>query len=126
MAKRKQTRKKKVEQEPREISPFWLLTGAVLLFVIALFVLLGGFNTGGPLPKALFDGGYWTFGWAAYLLPVALVYWGVYKFNAENHRIPIGQLISMVGVLLFSAAWLFTSAAVKQADGTYANGHGGT
>lgn len=125
MAKRKQKRKK-AAAEPREISPFWLLTGAILLFVIALFVLLGGFNTGGPLPKALFDGGYWTFGWAAYLLPVALIYWGVYKFNAENHRIPIGQLISMMGVLVFSAAWLFTSAATKQPDGTFADGHGGT
>lgn len=124
MARRKQTRKK-AAPEPRELSPFWLLTGAILLFVIALFVLLGGFNTGGPLPKALFNGGYWTFGWAAYLLPVALVYWGIYKFNAENHRIPLGQLISMIGVLLFSAAWLFTSAAEKQTDGSYANGHGG-
>lgn len=125
MAKRKHTRKK-AAPEPRELSPFWLLTGAILLFVIALFILLGGFGTGGPLPKALFDGGYWTFGWAAYLLPVALVYWGVYKFNAENHRIPIGQLISMIGVLVFSAAWLFTSAAKKQLDGSYADGHGGT
>jgi DNA segregation ATPase FtsK/SpoIIIE, S-DNA-T family len=125
MAKRKQTRKK-AAPEPRELSPFWLLTGAILLFVIALFILLGGFGTGGPLPKALFDGGYWTFGWAAYLLPVALVYWGVYKFNAENHRIPIGQLISMIGVLVFSASWLFTSAAKKQLDGSYADGHGGT
>jgi S-DNA-T family DNA segregation ATPase FtsK/SpoIIIE len=124
MAKRKT--RKKAAPEPREISPFWLLTGAILLFVVALFVLLGGFNTGGPLPKALFHGGYWAFGWAAYLLPVTLVYWGVYKFNAENHRIPLGQLISMLGVLLFSSSWLFTSAAVKQADGTYINGHGGT
>jgi len=121
--KRKQTRKK--APEPRELSPFWLLTGAVLLFVLALFILLGGFGTGGPLPKALFDGGYKMFGWAAYLLPVVLVYWGVYKFNAENHRIPISQLISIVGVIVFASAWLFTSSAVKQLDGTYLNGHGG-
>jgi DNA segregation ATPase FtsK/SpoIIIE, S-DNA-T family len=127
MAKRKQTRRKKAAvSEPREISPFWLLTGAVLLFVVALFILLGGFNTGGPLPKSLFDGGYWAFGWAAYLLPVVLVYWGVYKFNAENHRIPLGQLISMIGVLVFSSSWLFTTSAVKQASGSYTGGHGGT
>lgn len=124
MAKRKQTRKK-AAPEPREISPFWLLTGAVLLFVLALFILLGGFGTGGPLPKALFDGGYWALGWAAYLLPVAFVYWGVYKFNSENHRIPFSQLVSMVAVLVFSASWLFTTAATKQADGTFTGGHGG-
>jgi DNA segregation ATPase FtsK/SpoIIIE, S-DNA-T family len=125
MAKRKQTRKKKVAAEPRELSPFWLLTGAVLLFVLALFILLGGFGTGGPLPKALFDGGEWAFGWAAYLLPVVFVYWGVYKFNTENHRMPISQLISMITLLSFSAAWLFTTAATKQPDGTYTGTHGG-
>lgn len=124
MAKRKQTRKK-IAAEPREISPFWLLTGAVLLFVLALFILLGGFGTGGPLPKALFDGGFWMFVWAAYLLPVAFVYWGIYKFRSENHRIPFGQLISMIAVLVFSAGWLFTMAATKQADGTFTGGHGG-
>lgn len=123
MAKRKTTRRK--APEPREISPFWLLTGAVLLFVVALFILLGGFGTGGPLPKKLFDGGYWTFGWAAYLLPVVLVYWGVYKFNAENHRLPISQLTSMAALMVFSASWLFTMSAAKQADGSYINGHGG-
>jgi S-DNA-T family DNA segregation ATPase FtsK/SpoIIIE len=124
MAKRKQTRKKAVP-EPREISPFWLLTGAVLMFVAALFILLGGFGTGGPLPKALFDGGYWAFGWAAYLLPVVLVYWGVYKFNAENHRMPLSQILSMIALLIFSSAWLFTMSAVKQLDGTYTGDRGG-
>jgi S-DNA-T family DNA segregation ATPase FtsK/SpoIIIE len=125
MAKRKQTRKKAAASEPRELSPFWLLTGAVLLFVVALFILLGGFGTGGPLPKALFDGGYWLYGWAAYLLPVVLVYWGVYKFKAENHKIPLAQLISMIALLTFSASWLFTTSATKQVDGTFIGGHGG-
>jgi hypothetical protein len=108
MAKRKHSRKK-AAPEPREISPFWLLTGGILLFVIALFILLGAFSTGGPLPKALFDGSYWTFGWAAYFLPVALVYWGVYKFNAENHRLPLGRLIGLLGVLVFMSCGVFTA-----------------
>ena len=56
MAKRK-TRKK--APEPVERSPFWPLTGAILLFVLALFLVLGGFGTGGPLPKGMFDGAYW-------------------------------------------------------------------
>jgi S-DNA-T family DNA segregation ATPase FtsK/SpoIIIE len=124
MAKKKQTRKK-AAPEPRELSPFWLLTGAVLLFVIALFILLGGFGTGGPLPKGLFKGAYATFGWAAYLLPVILAYWGIYKFNAENHRMPISRLISTLAIAVFTASWFFTMSAVKQADGSFAEGHGG-
>ena len=125
MAKRKQTRKKAPAPEPREISPFWLLTGAVLLFVVALFVLLGGFGTGGPLPKALFTGGYAVFGWAAYLLPVILVYWGVYKFSAENHRMPMARLLSTLSIMIFTASWLFTMSAQKQPDGSWQHGHGG-
>src|SRR5512141_210836 len=125
MAKREQTRKKAPAPEPREISPFWLLTGAVLLFVVALFLLLGGFGTGGPLPKALFNGGYSAFGWAAWLLPVVLVYWGVYKFSVENHRMPLLRLASLLFTVLFASGWLFTLAAEKHADGTFTNGHGG-
>lgn len=108
MAKRKkQTRKKAAA--PVEQSPFWPLTGAVLLFVLALFLLLGGFGTGGPLPTGLFHGAYVALGWAAYIMPVAFIYWGVYKFTSEDHQIPLGRLISMLGVLLFSASWLHTA-----------------
>ena len=126
MAKKKKTTRKKAAPEPAERSPFWPLTGAILLFVAALFLLLGGFGTGGPLPKGMFEGAYWTLGWAAYLLPVALVYWGVYKFTAEDHQIPLGRLFSMAGVLAFASAWLFTAFASKQLDDTFAGGHGGT
>lgn len=124
MAKRKTTRKK-ATPEPQERSPFWQLTGAVLLFVLALFILLGGFGTGGPAPKGMFNGGYWLFGWAAYLLPIVLVYWGIYKFTSEDHRIPLSRLISIMGVITFASAWLFTAFAARQADGSFADGHGG-
>lgn len=113
MAKRKQTRRKQIEVS--EPSPFWQLTGAILLFVVALFLLLGGFGTGGPLPKSLFQGAYNVFGWAAYLLPGALVYWGVYKFTAEDHKISLGRLLSMLGVLIFSAGWLHTAFSSSMA-----------
>jgi len=128
MAKRKQTTRKKsakVAAEPAERSPFWSLTGAVLLFVLALFILLGGFGTGGPMPKGMFHGVYWTLGWAAYLLPVALVYWGIYKFTSEDHRIPFGRVISMLATLVFAAGFLFTAFATKELDGTFTHGHGG-
>jgi len=125
MAKKKKSTRKKAAPEPVERSPFWPLTGAILLFVLALFLLLGGFGTGGPLPKNMFHGGYWTFGWAAYLLPVALVYWGIYKFTSEDHQIPLSRLLSMLGVLAFTSGWLFTAFASKLPDGSYVHGHGG-
>lgn len=124
--KKKQTRSRKSEPEVVEESFFWPLAGAILLFVLALFLLLGGFGTGGPLPKGMFNGSYWAFGWAAYLTPLALVYWGTYKFTRENKKIPLSNFISMLAVLVFSASWLFTAFSTKDATGVFTGGHGGT
>lgn len=127
MAQKKNTRSRKKTPEPEisERSAFWPLTGAVLLFVVALFLLLGGFGTGGPLPKNLFEAGYWTFGWAAYLLPLAFVYWGIYKFTDEEHQIPLAKLLGMLSILVFSAGFLFSAFAERNAAGDWVNGHGG-
>jgi DNA segregation ATPase FtsK/SpoIIIE, S-DNA-T family len=123
--KKKRSQKKKVEDAPIAQSPFWPLAGAVILFVIALFALLGGFGTGGPLPKGIFHGLYWSFGWAAYLTPIALVYWGVYKFTSEDHHMSRGKLFSLVAALAFTASLLFTVFASQLTSGSWGNGHGG-
>jgi len=123
--KKKSTKKKKVEAAPAERSPFWPLTGAILLILLAVFLLLGGFGTGGALPIGLFRGAYTAFGVAAYLMPIALAYWGVYKFSAEDHRISLGRLLSMFGVLVFSAGWLhvtFSSSMSYVASGHVSRG----
>lgn len=103
---------------------FWQLAAAVLLFIIALLLLLGGFHTGGPLPVGLFHGAYWTFGWAAYILPLALVYWGTYKFKTEDRRIPLPKLVSIAALMVFSAGWFYTIFA-SQTNGQWHGGHGG-
>jgi S-DNA-T family DNA segregation ATPase FtsK/SpoIIIE len=132
--KKKTTRKKKIELTP-ERSPFWALSGAIVLMLAAVFLLLGGFGTGGPLPVDLFHGTYWIFGWAAYLTPIALIYWGVYKFMAEDRRIPLSKLIGMLAVLIFASAWCYVIFAHKVWVETnpilplvvqnWAGGHGG-
>jgi len=124
MAKKKKSAGRKRVEEEVEKSPFWPLAGAVLLCVVALFLLFGGFGTGGALPVGLFNGAYTALGWAAYLLPVALIYWGVYKFRTEDHRIPLAKLISIFAVLIFTACWLFTAFASKQ-SGTWQGDYGG-
>jgi len=91
----------------------------------AIFLLLGGFGTGGPLPVNLFHGVYWLFGWAAYLTPIALVYWGVYKFTAEDRHLPAGKLFGMLAVLLFSSGWFYTAFATRDAQQVWGGGHGG-
>jgi S-DNA-T family DNA segregation ATPase FtsK/SpoIIIE len=128
MAKKKKPapRKKKVyEAEVLERSPFWALSGAVLLMLAGFLLLLGLFGTGGPLPVNMYKGAYWAFGWAAVLTPVALVYWGVYKFKSEDRRIPLGNLVSMLLLLLFASGWAQSAFATKAADGNWSGGHGG-
>jgi S-DNA-T family DNA segregation ATPase FtsK/SpoIIIE len=127
MAKKKKTTRKKRTQTAASLeqSPFWGLAGAIILMLMAVFLLLGGFGTGGPLPVDLFHGAYWSLGWAAYLTPVALVYWGVYKFMAEDRRIPLSKLVGMLCVLLFSSAWNYVAFASKNPAGKWTGGHGG-
>ena len=108
-----------------ERSPFWDYTGAIILCLAAVFLLLGGFGTGGSLPVGLFHAAYWSFGWAAYLTPVVLVYWAVHKFLAEDRRIPLGKFISMLCALLFFCSFL-TVVGATNSTGSWTGGHGGS
>ncbi len=125
--KKKQSRSKKraPAQEYSEPSAFWPLAGAILMFLLAAFVLLGGFGTGGPLPQSMFDGAYWALGWGAFLVPVALVFFGILKFSSEDRRIPLSKLVSMLAFITMSSSWLQIAFAEKLANGTYTYGHGG-
>ncbi|MEO5627491.1 MAG: DNA translocase FtsK 4TM domain-containing protein [Candidatus Saccharimonadales bacterium] len=124
MAKKKKAASKKKKVEVTEPSPFWAYTGAVLMIITALFLLIGGFGTGGSLPQTLFHAAYWTLGWAAWLAPVALVFFGVHKFVSEDRQIPLAKFVSMLAFVSLSAAWLTVAFAVKSND-TFSGGHGG-
>lgn len=119
----KKNSRKKVEQS--EQSTFWPLAGAIILMIAAVFIFIGGFNTGGPLPKGLFDATYWLLGWTAYFVPVALVFFGIAKFSSEDKRVPLGKFISMLAALVFTSCWFYVSFASKDYLGEYTGGHGG-
>jgi len=127
MAKKKKrtVKKKSLAKASLERSPFWALAGAIVLMLAALFVLLGGFGVGGLLPVKLFNGAYWTLGWAAYLAPVALAYWGVYKFTDEERRIPLSKIVGMLALLVFASTWSYTALATKDAAGNWGGNYGG-
>lgn len=124
--KKKQTRtKSKPAPELDAKSSFWPLAGGILLVLLALFLLLGGFGTGGPLPVALFRGNFWLLGWAAYLVPIVLAYLGVVKFTSEDRQIPLAKFVSIISATLFSATWFHVAFVTKDAAGQYTGGHGG-
>ena len=124
MAKKKK-RKSKYE-EYKEPNMFWRQSAAVLLFVAAIFLLIGGFGAGGSLPEGAFKGLYWAFGWAAWLAPVALVYFGVLKFTSDEHKVPLSNSFSMLFLILFLSGFLYTAFADLQPSGSYSGGYGGT
>lgn len=124
MAKRKrQTRSRKKVEEVK--SPFWPMAGGILLMLAAIFMLLGGFGTGGPLPIGLFDAGYWTLGWTAYLVPISLVYFGILKFNTEDHQIPLGNMVGMLTGLTLTSSWIFVTFVGTNDIGDPTGGQGG-
>lgn len=128
MPKKKKTtraRKSTVTPEPAERSAFWPLAGAVLLMLIGVFLLLGGFGTGGPLPRSVFHAGYDVFGWAGYLIPVVLIYSGAYKFTREDHRFSSPKIAGALALLIFAAAYFHVAFASTDAQGAWQGGHGG-
>lgn len=128
MAKKKKPVKKTnkpIADKPTLQSPFVGYSIAIALILVAIFMLLGGFGTGGSLPVSLFHGAYWLLGWAAFAVPVALIYFGVFKFKTEDHRIPTLKLISMLLLLLFLSSFLFTAFVSKNQASQYIGGHGG-
>lgn len=122
--KRKSTKKAPVNV-PKEPNLFLRQFGAVILLLLALFLLLGGFGTGGSLPVGMFEIVYSVFGWAAYLTPIALGYWGIHKLRAEEHSLPLNRILSMGSLLLVLSAWLEVIFASKNAAGEWEGGKGG-
>ncbi len=125
--KKKQTRKQKIDPKDEERSIFWPMVGAVLMLLLAFFVLIGGFGTGGPLPKNLYSGAYTALGWAAWLVPVALFYWGILKFVSEDKQIPLPKLLSMLAFVIMTACFLqvsFSSYPIE--TGQWSNSVGGS
>lgn len=130
MAKRKKTTKRKSRSRAAEPaieyqrSSFWPIAGAILMYLVAVFILLGGFNVGGPLPEGLFNICNELLGWAAYLLPVALVYFGTAKLMTTDHRVPLPATLSMTGFLLTVTCWLQTGFG-DYVSGTWLSSPGG-
>ncbi|NDD85584.1 hypothetical protein EBZ38_15085, partial [bacterium] len=130
MAKKKK-RKSSKKQIQVEREPNMFLRGviAVLLFVAAFFLLIGGLGLGGALPVGLWNSSYKIFGLATLIAPLALCYWGYYKFKTEEHKIPISKIMSMTALLLLVSAWAhvaFATSTLGSDGGTvWVDGNGG-
>lgn len=123
--KKKQTKKKIVEPVEKERSVFWPIAGSVLLMVLAVFLLLGMFGTGGPLPKGMYRTVYGVLGYAAVLTPIAAGLWGWLKFRHEEKRIPLAKLVGMLLLIISFAALMHVAFVTKNSAGEFSGGNGG-
>ncbi|MDR1969893.1 MAG: DNA translocase FtsK [Candidatus Nomurabacteria bacterium] len=67
---------------------FWRQVGAIFLIVIALIIAIGLFNVGGTFPVVLANAVRWIIGWAAYIVPVILLWQAIQIFRREDNRLP--------------------------------------
>lgn len=126
MAKKKKKTRKSNKPTPQAESNngFWQLSGAILMIILAFFLLLGGFGTGGSFPVGSFNWVYEVLGWAAYLTPLALVFFGVHKFKSEDRKIPLVKFVAMIGFLTTLSVALHT-IFVQKSEIENTGGHGG-
>ncbi len=106
-------------------SPFWVYVGAIILILLALFILIGGFNSGGSLPVNLFKYSSDLLGWSAYVFSGVLIYIGVYKFLTEDRRIPLAKLVNIFVALLLITVWFEITFVSVGKSNILNGGHGG-
>ncbi|HUC95811.1 MAG TPA: DNA translocase FtsK 4TM domain-containing protein [Candidatus Saccharimonadia bacterium] len=124
--KKKKLTKKDLRKETDEQSSFWQMAAAVLVIVFSLFTLIGGFGTGGSLPKTLYHGAYWMFGWGAWAAILAVIGFCAIQFKSDKAVKDSSKLIGLFFFIVFSCGWLFVTFAHKDiATNSYIAGHGG-
>ena len=111
MAKRKTTRKKASSRKAtKEVAPqhelpggFWRQVVAVLMIAAAIVLVMTWFGSGGSALNMIHSGTTFAIGFAAYLIPVLLVYLAVMIFRSDNNRLPVAMWLA-AGLMLVWAA----------------------
>jgi S-DNA-T family DNA segregation ATPase FtsK/SpoIIIE len=128
MAKKRKkaaSKRKKAKETAKSNGNFWRAVGAISL-IIAGIVLGFGIFISAPIPHDFWNGGWWAFGVAAYILPFALIYLGALKFLTEDHQIPLPKMAGVLGLLVFLSSWLHTGFIHHDIDpNIWVGGHGG-
>lgn len=115
---------KKTDNKPKEQNFFWKQVIAFLIVVLAVFLLMGGFDWGGPLPVKLFGASSWAFGLIAYILPLVLIFIAAIKIKHEEHKVPFSKIVSSFLFMFFLSGMLHVfvdrhQSAAAAAKGTY-------
>ena len=78
----------KVEAPAHELpGGFWRQVGAVLMIAVAVILVFTWFGSGGGVLNMIHEKATWLIGYAAYLIPILLVYIAVMIFRSEDNRV---------------------------------------
>lgn len=106
MAKKKSTRRKNT----REVAPqhelpggFWRQVSAVGMLAVAVVLIMTWFGNGGSLLNTIHEIATFLLGFAAYLIPVLLVYLAVKIFQSPNNIVPVPVWVASLLMLIWGA-----------------------
>ena len=118
--KRKKTAKRGTRRSSKEVRPehelpggFWRQIVAVLMIALALFFVITWFGHGGTVLNEVHKFSLNTIGFAAYFIPVLLVYLAVKIFRSEDNRVAVPVYIASF-LMIF---WIAGVAAIWQNGG---------
>ena len=100
---------------------------AILVGLLAIAIIVGGFGWGGPGPTMLFDGLAWLIGWSAWIIaPGAAIFLAWTKFHQQNQ--PLGQqklLAIITGLLAVNGLLHLPVDPAIASDVAQSGSHGG-
>ena len=81
---------------------FWRQVGAIVLLALAVTLVMTWFGSGGTLLNTIHQGSLYLIGYAAYFIPILLVYLAVMIFRSETNQLPLSTWIASIIMI----AWL--------------------
>lgn len=93
------------------------LTGGILIFLIALIITLSFFEKAGPAGKLIFNGLFYLFGRAVFILPLVLFLCGLIFFSSQYKRFFYPLFLAFIIFILGAAGILETIESGKRFGG---------
>ena len=101
---------KKRKKKTRELGPehelpggFWHQVLAVVMITLAVILVMTWFGSGGSLLNHIHAASQWLIGYAAYFIPLLLVYLAVKIFRSDTNRLPVAVWIASFLMVLWLA-----------------------
>lgn len=115
----KKRKKKTIDTGPEHELPggFWHQVLAVVMITLAVILIMTWFGSGGSLLNHIHAASQWLIGYAAYFIPLLLVYLAVKIFRSDTNRLPLVVWIASFLMVLWLAG-IFGIPTIGQSNPT--------